>query len=143
MAELAGNEEYLTEQDIRVYLRDRDPEGNLLLDDLEFSPEEIRTASTIAVDYFNETPPLIARFTVGSFSSRYHLLIGTCAQLFYMAAHRYRRNKLTHRIPGGGVSDQDKDADYDRAGDRLWQQYTQWVARYKRAVNIEHGWGAM
>lgn len=38
-----GNLNFLTDLDVRIWLRDNDPEANVLLDDFEFSPEEIRT----------------------------------------------------------------------------------------------------
>jgi hypothetical protein len=131
----------LSEMDIRIWLRDTDPAANLLIDDVEFSPEEIRTAATLAVDVFNDEPPYVTGFDVYTFPYRSALLRGTAANLLFMAAHRFRRNKLQYTIPGGGVSDQNKDAEYDAAGQRLWAEYKAWIATYKRAVNIHQGWG--
>ena len=54
-----GNAGYLSEMDVRIWLRDLDPELNKLLDDYEFGQEEIRTASTLAVDFWTEEPPNI------------------------------------------------------------------------------------
>lgn len=138
----AGNDTYLTDMDIRIWLRDKDPAANLLMDDFEFGTEEIRTASTLAVDYWNETPPPICVYDeVYRFPFRYHLLMATCANLFFIAANLYRRNKLAYQVPGGGISDQNKDAEYDGAGQRLWEQYKAWVASKKKEINIEQGFG--
>lgn len=138
-----GNPGYLTDMDIRIFLRDKDPELNLLLDDFEFTPEELRTAMTLTVDKWNETPPLLNThmYTTLNFPFRYHFLMGSCALLLYMAAMRFRRNSLTYNIPGGQVADQEKFQAYDAAGQRLSTEYNEWVARMKRSINIECGWG--
>jgi hypothetical protein len=136
-----GNNTYLTELDVRIWLRDTDPAANTLLDDLEFTPEEIRTASTLAVDYWNETPPQLSNYTVYTFPHRYHLLLGTVGNLFFIAANRYRRNQLDFTVPGGGISDQNKAPAYDEAGTRFWQQFKDWCAWQKKAENVHQGWG--
>ena len=142
MADPQGNSGYLTELDIRIWMRDNNPELNLLLDDYEFSPEEIRTSMTLAVDKWNDTPPYMAsrNMTVDNFPYRSMLLKGTAANLLFSAALRYRRNNLKIQISGGVVADQDKWQEYDHAGDRLWREYTDWVKSNKRAINMEEGW---
>ena len=136
-----GNEGYLTEVDIRLYLRDADPAANVLIDDLEYTPEEIRAAATHTVDYWNEQPPNVGECTVYTMPFRFHLLMGTAAQLLFIAAHRFRRNALQYSVPGGGISDQAKAPQYDEAGTRLWTQYTEFVRAKKREINISQGWG--
>ena len=137
-----GNPGYLTEQDIRIWLRDTDPEANLLIRDYEFGHEEIRTAQTLAVDYFNEASPnlTIYNFEYTNFPFRYHLLMGTAANLLFIAANRYRRNELQYNIGGGAVADQSKAPAYDTAGEKLWEQYKVWCADKKRELNIRQGW---
>lgn len=136
-----GNDTYLSEMDIRIWLRDLDPAANTLLDDFEFGAEEIRTAATLAVDYWNETPPTVSTLEVYTFPFRYHLLLGTCANLFFIAANSYRRNRLDFNVPGGGISDQNKAQEYDAVGQRLWDQFKQWCAWKKKEINVHQGWG--
>lgn len=138
-----GNNGYLSDMDIRVFLRDHDPAANLLLQDLEFTPEELRTAQTLAVDFWNEEPPNMPRFnyTLYNFPFRYNLLVGTCAKLAAIAEIAFRRNKLKAAIAGGAVDDQNKDAEYGAAATRLWEEYTGWVRRKKRELNMGQGWG--
>ena len=62
-----GNDGFVSEMDIRIVLRDKDPEANKLLGDFEWSHEEIRTAMTLAVDRFNETPPQVGHYTIRNF----------------------------------------------------------------------------
>lgn len=138
-----GNDRYLTEMDIRIWLRDLDPEANTLLDDFEFGSEEIRTAMTLAVDKWNDTPPFIYFYDIRTFPFRSALLTATCANLLFIAAHRYRRNDLQYSIPGGAVNDQARHKEYDVAGERLWQKYMEWVAHAKRSLNIESGFGIL
>lgn len=138
-----GNHKYLTDLDIRIFLRDTDPAANLLLDDFEFTAEELRTASTLAVDKWNDTPPYIANHSTDTFPYRSALLRGTCANLLFIAANRYRRNDLPYNIGGGAVNDQAKFKEYDEAGQRMWTEFTEWIAHNKRALNMEQGWGVI
>lgn len=139
-----GNDEFLSEMDVRIWLRDVDPEANLLIKDFEYSPEEIRTALTITVDAWNEEPPNLMRhnYTLYNFPSRHWLLMGTSAKLLRIAAFRFDRNNLTYNVPGGAVNDQDKGKVYDIKADKLWKQYIEWVRRKKRELNMASGWGS-
>ena len=145
MSDAIGNPSHITELDVRTWLRDRDPSANLLLDDYEFTPEEIRSAMNLAVDKFNETPPMLQQFhyDTTTFPYRSFFILGTAANLLYMAAHRFRRNSLNYTIPGGSVNDQEKYREYDAAGDRLMQEYTEWIVTTKRSLNMETGWALM
>lgn len=137
-----GNTGYLSDLDIRIWMRDNDPELNLLLDDLEFTPEELRTASTLAVDFFNEQPPQLRGYDVGQFPWRFALLRGTAANLMFIAANRFRRNALGYQAGGMSVNDQDKHQQYDAAASRLWNEYKEWVMLKKREINQASGWGS-
>lgn len=136
-----GNTGYLTEESIRIFLRDKDPEANLLLDDFEFASKEIFAAMTDIVDKWNETPPFVQIYSVESFPFRYHMKLGACAILLRMAAHRFRRNQLDYTIGGGSVQDQNKDKDYTGAADRLMAEFNEWLLRAKVSFNMENGWG--
>jgi hypothetical protein len=140
-----GNAGCLTALDIRIWLRDSDPSANLLLDDFEFSPEELRTAMTLAVDKWNDTPPFLTThsFNINNFPFRSALLGGTCANLLFIAANRFRRNSLNYNVPGGAIADQEKALPYDQAGQRLSDEYKAWVMHAKRAINMEQGFGVI
>lgn len=138
-----GNKNYLTDIDVRIWLRDNDPSANVLLDTEEFEAEEIRTAMTLTVDYWNETPPFLGSYDYDKFPYRFALLRGTAANLLFMAAHRYRRNHLSYNAGGVSVDDQNKYQQYDSAGSRLWEEYKQWVTAKKKADNASQGWGTI
>lgn len=143
MSTPVGNTGFLSDLDIRMFLRDNSPEENLLLDDFEFTPEEIRSASTYAVDYWNESPPQLRGYDVHRFPWRFALLQGTCGNLLFMAAHRYRRNELEYNAGGLAINDQNKARQYDAAGDKLWKEYKEWCMLKKREMNSEMGWGSI
>lgn len=136
-----GNDAPMTDMEVRIFLRDTDRAANLLLDDFEFSPEEIRTAMNITVDRWNDTPPDIYRMDYDEFPYRSILLLGVAANLLTMAAHRYRRNSLAINAGGTSVNDQDKAREYDAAADRLRAEYLQAIRTKKRELNCGLGWG--
>ena len=138
-----GNKAFITDVDVRTWMRDLNPAANLLIKDLEYTPEEIRAAQTLAVDFWNEEPPSISivYYDLYQFPYRRQMLMGTCAQLLFIAANRFRRNDLTYNIAGGAINDQNKAAPYDAAGDKLWKEYIDWVRRKKREINQSIGWG--
>lgn len=138
----AGNTGYLTDMDVRMWLMDHDKALNELIDDLEFSPEMIRTAQTLLVDKWNETPPNVGGYTLYTFPFRYHMLMGTCGLLLSSAANLYRRNKLEYRIPGGGVNRNNRDKDYESAGARLMAEFNDWMRHKKLEINIRRGFGS-
>jgi hypothetical protein len=136
-----GNDCPMTDMEVRIFLRDTDPSANILLDDFEFSPEEIRTAMNITVDRWNDTPPDIYRMDYDEFPYRSILLMGVASNLLSMAAHRYRRNSLAINAGGTSVNDQDKAREYDQAAMRLRDEYLQAIRKKKRELNVGLGWG--
>lgn len=117
----------LTIQSLRLYLRDSHPNENLRLDDVEFGDEEILAAILRPVEYYNEQPPPIGRFTTRNFPSRYQWSQAAIAVLYELAANWYRRNK--QQLQSGGVVDDDlnRDQGYDAKSQLLWKQFTDWV----------------
>jgi len=138
---VTGNDRYLTDLDVRIWMRDQDPSLNTLLDSVEFSSEEIRTAMTLTCDYYNEALPQLENYDYTTFPYRYNLLMGTCANLLFIAAHHYRRNFMQYNVPGAAIAPTNKAPEYDKAGQNLWEQYKLWVSQKKRALNIEEGFG--
>lgn len=136
-----GNDAPMTDMEVRIFLGDSDPAANLLLDDYEFSPEEIRTAMNLAVDKWNDTPPDINRMDYDEFPYRSILLLGVSANLLAIAAHKYRRNSLAINAGGTSVNDQDKSREYDAAAARLREEYLHAIRTKKRELNSHLGWG--
>ena len=140
--EALGNTGYISDKDVRMFLHDT-PDGNLLLDDYEFTPEDIRTAQTLIVDKWNETPPNVAQYNLYNFPYRYHLLLGVAAHLYWMAAAQYRRNNLQYQIGGGAINDQAKAPEYQAIGDQLMQRFEAWMVNKKNELQNLSGWAAV
>lgn len=124
---------------VRTWLRDNSPSKNILIQDLEFSDEEIRLARIMVESYWAEESPMYSTHLDNR--SMYFALMGMCGQLMRMAANRFRRNYLDMQAGGIAVSDQSKHKEYSEAGDRLWAEYANWVARTKVTANMALGWG--
>jgi len=142
MAEAAqGNNQQVQEIMLRAWLRDNNPEMNYLINDFEFSHDEIKLAQMLCQDYWNETPPYIGVFSASNSRYRYHLMMGTTAQLLFIAAHRFRRNALPMSAGGVSIDDQNKFAQYEQAANKLWDQFRQWVKEVKISQNMSMCWG--
>lgn len=127
--------------EIRLHLRDSAPGESYLLDHLMFDDAEIALAITRPIQYWNETPPPIDTFTTQNFPFRYHWLEGICANLFFMVAEQFRRNQLSYSAAGVQLDDQNKEPNYERAGQTRWQTYREWVRAQKAAINLEGAYG--
>jgi hypothetical protein len=136
-----GNDAPMTEMEVRLFLGDTHPEANILLDDFEFSSEEIRTAMNLAMDRWNDEPPDIYRGDYDAFPYRSILLLGVSAYLLSMAAHKYRRNSIQINAGGTSVNDQAKAGEYDHAAANLRGEFLQAVRKKKRELNCNLGWG--
>lgn len=127
--------------EIRLHLRDSSPTESFLLDRVMFDDAEIALAITRPIQYWNEVPPPIGSYTTQSFPFRYHWLEGICANLFFMVAEQYRRNQLSYSAAGINIDDQNKEANYEQAGQQRWQAYRDWVRLQKASINLEGGYG--
>ena len=135
-----GNRGQLTDIEIRMFLRDSDPSANKLLDDFEFTPEELRLAMSMVVDKWNESPPSVSSFTIDNFPFRYHWMLMTASHLLTMAGYRYMRNHLQYNIPGGTVDDQAKANEYFAAADKLKAEFNEWEKHKNLEFQMEAGW---
>lgn len=128
--------------EVRLHLRDSGPSESYLLENLMFDDAEIALATTRPVMYWNEVPPpLSPTYNTQTFPYRYHWLEGICANLFMMVAEQYRRNQLDYQAGGMAVNDQNKEANYERAGQTRWQAYREWVRATKASINLEGCYG--
>lgn len=127
--------------EIRLHLRDSAPGESFLLDNVMFDDAEIALAIQRPVQYWNEMPPPLENFTTQNFPFRYHWLEGICANLFFMVAEQYRRNQFDYVAGGIQVNDQNKEQNYERAGQTRWQMYREWVRGKKAQINLESCYG--
>lgn len=130
--------------EIRLHLRDSGPEDNLWRDIEEFDLAEIAACIERPVLYWNESPPPIpVRFNTVNFPFRYNWLNGIIACLYQLAARWYRRVHLPYSAGGLSVDDKNKSQEYELIGQRLWEEYKQWVLMKKVQMNMDAGWGTL
>lgn len=124
-----------TINEIRMELMDTSSADNALLDDIEFSDDQLLNAIAKPIELWNETPPPIGVMTTRDFPYRGAWRRGIIAQLLLTAAHNYRRNMLQVQAGGVTVADKNKEREYLAAGRDLWQEYTAWLLNKKVEIN--------
>lgn len=126
--------------EIRLSLRDS-PEGNRLTDEYEFDASEAGDAMVRSVAYWNQSPPPVNQvFTTISFPFRYYWMEGIAAHLLETAANYYRRVHLPYQGGGISVDDLNKVVEYERAAEKRYRAWTDWVRYSKVNINISAGW---
>ena len=129
--------------EVRLALRDSSPEESYLLDNVAFSDEEIMWAIIRPVQYWNEQPPPIGTHTTNSFPYRYHWLTAIAGELFLIVAEQQRRNNLQYAAAGVSLNDQDKELNYEKAGQLRLQRYYEFVKRKKAEINLSNAYGGL
>ncbi len=129
----------LTIAEVRLAIRDY-PVTNTLLDDVEFSDEEILWALTRPIDIWNSIPPdLGTHFEYNNFPYRAAHLDGAVGELLATASHHYMRNQLTYQSAGMTVDDKNKAANYLSLSENLKNKFITFVERKKYELNVAGG----
>jgi hypothetical protein len=133
----------LTEQEVRLAMRDFAC-FNTFLQKEESEPEEVMFAIRRPVDLWNSTPPLgVAVHTVSTFPYREPWLQAAVGYLLRAHGVHRMRNELTVNSSTIQMKDNDKYSDYFSMGQRLLEEYLQFVRETKRAVNVTLGFGSL
>lgn len=103
---------------LRLFLNDT-PELNRLIRQQESDDMKLDLALDLAIDDFNITAPILARYTITNFPSIYLLLYGAVIQVLRSAGILQSRNELAYS--SGGVS--------VRIFDKT-QLYQSWIAQF-------------
>lgn len=126
----------LTEKDIRLFLMDR-PELNSLLRGVRWSPEEIESALTYCVGYFNESSPSTGHsYTIESFPFQFAWLTGTAGHLLRSAAINEVSNNISYQLDGVQVNDKDKGELFARMGQQYWDEFKLMSSNIKMQQNV-------
>ena len=123
--------------EIRTSMVDRDPADNSLLDRVEFSTEQVLEAIVQPVQYFNEQPPPLTKFTTRTFPFQAAWQDAVIGNLLIAAAHNFRRNQLAYSAGGVSVDDKNKEGPYLAYGTQLQQAYKDWVLNKKVELNVK------
>ena len=131
----------LTKEDLRLFLRDFAP-NNILLDNVQFTSEELEKAINMAADEYQVMPPLIG----GSISSipRHILMLGASAWLMKSESFLQLRNQATYQdadIAPIGIDD--KHQLYLALAARLKEEWNATARAYKQSRNMESSYGTI
>jgi hypothetical protein len=126
-----------TINEIRMWMMDSSPSENTLLDQVEFSDEQICLALTKPIQQWNESPPpLRPAQTTRTFPFRGAWASAALGELYIMAAAHYRRNALGGSAGGLQINDKGKEKEYMAEGLRLREEYTAWMLNKKVSINM-------
>ena len=130
--------------EVRLWVRDTNPEDNFLLDEVEYKDAEIIAAISRGVDTWNSTPPMMRRatYTPHNFPYRGPWIQVTVGYLMGIAAHSYLRNHLPYQAAGLSVDDKNKYQYYRQESKERIEGYRAWVREAKLQANAEQMWGS-
>lgn len=128
---------------MRRLIRDASPRGNRVIEECEFTYEEIMDALLMAVEDFNFHPPLIsAKFSLREFPWPMFLMgYGAVSNLLRTAAVWYARNDLKVQAAGVGINDMGKAETYMALSDKYKAEWERFIITVKRQMNVSSGWG--
>jgi len=132
----------LTLGQVTRFLRDY-PSYNILLDDVQFSEEDVNQAMYFAVQKYNAMTP-VTNLTTSNFPNDYILLLGTCSMLMHSEAFLQVRNNLTYS--DGDVSSigvDDKMALYLVLKKALDDEWNTSSRAMKTQRNMEQAYGSL
>lgn len=96
---------YITEEDVRNFVLDRNIEDNDLLLDLAFSPEEIEDAMKRAAREWNSIPPYVSTADPSKLDASMNLFLDAIAQQLYISElNKLMRNDIDYTAGGVGTN---------------------------------------
>jgi hypothetical protein len=120
---------------------------NDLLQQVEFSSDDIVNAMIRPVSLFNSTPPKLKRrtFTVATFPYYDEWVLGTASELLRIAAFHYTRNKLLSQHGGISGDEKQRDRDYLQLSELYRREYKNWIYLEKDTWNgrYDQGFGTL
>ena len=131
-----------TLEEIRMHLRDRAVENDLLAD-VEFDDAEILNAIRQPVMYWNEQLPPLPHLNCNTFPYRHHWRNAIVAELLFTAVHHYMRNKMQATSAGLTVDDKNRDKEYLMVAGHYKQEWQEFVKMKKISINAQGFYGSM
>lgn len=131
-------------EDVYMSLRDGDPHLNELTEQVGYDVAEIAYAATRTVQYWNDTPPIMAsaKYSTKTFPFRDVWLQGIRTFLFELAEEHYRRNRLPYTASGVNIDDMNKFKEYNMAWKEQWSRFHKLVVHRKAGLNMSRGYGS-
>ena len=133
---------YVTAEHIRFFLMDRMANENFLLEDIEFTDEDISNAIVLTVDRYNSTTPLVNTYSSTDFPYRYEMLLGASAMLLRAKAINMMRNNLDYSTADGvAINDLDKRKEYFSVAQAFDAEFIDRITKIKVSRNAEECYG--
>jgi hypothetical protein len=139
----------VTEDDIRMFMRDYalgqlpGGQGNIILDDVQFTRDELTFAVRMAVSAFNAMTPVSNYVTDGSnFPNEYLLLLG--ASRFLMMSESFHQLRNQANAQDGDIAPTgiyDKAQAYLQLASALKAEWDQLARNMKNQFNMEGAYG--
>jgi len=128
----------VTVAEIRMALRDY-PEWNTLLNDVEFSDNEIAYCITRPIDTWNSMSPDVGQYDIHNFPWRQAHINATIGELMKIAAYHYFRNHLPYSSGGLSVDDKNKGTAYLQMAEQALANFQTFSQEKKFEINIMGG----
>lgn len=129
----------LTKDEIRIFLRDRS-DNNLLLDQVQFTDDDINTAINFAVSDWNTTTP-VTDYSADIIPKAI-LVIGTASWLMRSESFLQIRNQATYQDGElGPIGIDDKFGAYAQLASSLRAEWAEQIKSYKISKNMESAYG--
>lgn len=132
----------LSKDQVRMFLRDR-ADKNILLDEVQFSDNELNLALEMATEAFNAVTPQ-SSLTPSNFPNKYVLLVGSVRFLLRSESFLQARNQATYQdgdIAPIGVDD--KAALYSQLANELKAEWDELVRGIKTQNNMESAYNSV
>lgn len=133
--------ELLSVLEVREFVSDYAP-NNYLIEGEEFSNTFISLCRDLAVDSFNEIPP-IGHTTLATFPSKSLLLYGTLWKMYEGKAALLARNTMSYSDGGIQLPIEERSELYRGLAQTYQSQFMEAAKSYKIHVNMESGWGSV
>lgn len=132
----------ITVDDVKRFLRDYG-EYNILLDEVEFTDDDVDSAKRFTIARFNARTPLTS-YTADSFPNEWVLLMGIASHLMSSEAFLQLRNQVNFNDGGlTPVGIDDKFAAYVSLRNALSAEWSVIVGDMKQQMNMEGCYGSV
>lgn len=137
----------VTTDEIRMFLRDYalghlpGGQGNILLDTIQFTEDELNFALKMTISAFNVITP-ISSFQAENFPNEYLLLLGVCRFLMMSESFHQLRNQVAAQdgdIAPSGIYE--KSQAYLALAQALQTEYQELARALKNQLNMEGAYG--
>lgn len=128
----------VTVAEVRFALRDF-PELNSLLNDVEFSDNEIAYCITKPVETWNSMLPDVGQYDIHNFPWRQAHINATIGELLRIAGYNYMRNQLPYSSAGLSVDDKNKGPSYMQLAEQESAKFKMFCQERKFEANVMGG----